>query len=71
MMIFDFIDDHPFVAAIVAIVVFVLVFTFVGNYLCKSRWEQSGYSSEWSVSTDCLVKVDNRWVPSETLKLIQ
>jgi hypothetical protein len=70
-MIFDFIDDHPIVSMVIAAIIFVLVFTFLGNYLCKSAWEQSGYPNKWSVSTGCLVQIDNRWVPSETLKLIQ
>ncbi len=62
------------IAIFFGIVLFFVSLLFYGaNYLagvsCKSRWENSGFNSKYSLQTGCLVEVSkNKWIPEKNYR---
>lgn len=66
----DLIDFLKFVGVILGVTtIFVIPFIALGLWTdskaCYNKWEDSGYTSRWSVWTDCQILVDGKWIPTK------
>lgn len=40
----------------------------VDQYTCNSKWAMSGTPTNYSVTTGCMIKVDNKWIPEKNYR---
>lgn len=40
------------------------------KYSCYAHWADSGYSARYGFWEDCMVKVNDRWMPEKSLRAL-
>jgi len=42
---------------------------FISAYICKTKWQDSGFECRWALFTGCQIKTkEGRWIPAESYR---
>lgn len=57
--------------ALLAIVGLISVSVYLDSVSCQSKWELSGFRTQWGVLKGCVVQLPNgRWMPEDVIREI-
>lgn len=65
---------NAFLIELIVLIIFLLIIAlpwyFFSKYQCTSRWDKSGYESDFGIVEGCLIKVSDKWIPAENYREI-